>query len=116
MNLFKRGYDISLGRVYDKSTVKEGNDRLNLYVDADPTRIVAGLDQVQKKLKTITTDSTAEEQREIALYFAGVIFGAEQANKLLEYYHGDGACVVTICGKYFAERLGKIITKAQKKL
>lgn len=112
----KKKYSLSLGRVYDKITVKEGNSSLDLYVDADPARMVAGLDQVQKKLKKITTGSTPEEQREAALYFAGVIFGAEQANKLLDYYHGDGQCVVVLCGKYFGERLGKMITAAQKKM
>lgn len=108
-------YTLSLGRVYDRIVIREGKEKLELHVDADPNRMVAGLDQAQRQLKTITEETTDEEQRKIALYFAGVIFGAEQANKLMEYYHGDGACVVSVCGKYFADRLGKIIIKAQKK-
>ena len=107
-------YSLSLGRIYDKIRIKEGNEVLDLYVDSDPNRMVAGLDQAQRQLQNINESTTEEEQKNIALYFAGVIFGAEQANKLLDYYHGNGACVVGICGKYFSNRLGKIITKAQK--
>ena len=110
-----RPYTLSLGRVYDRVRIKEGNETLDLFVDADPNRIVAGMDQAQRMLKNINNDSPEEEQKNAALYFAGVLFGAEQANELFEYYHGDSGCVVTVCAKYFTERLGKIITQAQKK-
>ena len=112
--MFKK-YTVSLGRVYDRVVIREGGEKLELHVDADPNRMVAGLDQAQKRLRAINEETPEDEQKQTALYFAGVIFGGEQANKLMEYYHGDSACVVAVCGKYFAERLGKIITKAQKK-
>lgn len=112
--MFKK-YSLSLGRVYDKIRIKEGTDHLDLFVDADPQRMVAGLEQAQGMLKTITDETTEQQRRDIALYFAGVIFGAEQANKLLDYYHDDSNCVIMVCGRYFSERLGKKIVKQQKK-
>lgn len=112
--MFRR-YSLSLGRVYDRIRIKEGTEHLDLYVDADPQRMVAGLEQAQTMLKSITDETTDQERRDIALYFAGVIFGGEQAAKLFEYYHGDTNCVIMVCGRYFSERLGKKIVKQQKK-
>lgn len=106
---------LTLGRVYDTVTIREGGEKLKLHVNADPSRIVVGLSQAQKRLVTINEETTDEERKEIALFFAGVIFGEEQAQKLLDYYYGDSSCVVAVCGQYFAKRLSKLITKAQKK-
>ena len=106
---------LSLGRVYDKITIREGAERLTLHVNADPNRIVVGLAQAQKQLVTISDETPAEERERIALFFAGVIFGEEQAQRLLDYYYGESACVVAICGQYFSKRLSKLITKAQKR-
>ena len=106
---------LTLGRVYDTVTIREGGEKLNLHVNADPSRIVVGLSQAQKRLVTINEETTDEERKEIALFFAGVIFGEEQAQKLLDYYYGDSSCVVAVCGQYFSRRLSKLITKAQKK-
>ena len=107
--------DLSLGMVYDTVTIREGSDKLVLHVNGDPNRMVAGLEQARKQLLTINEETSDEERREIALFFAGVIFGEDQAKKLLDFYHEDGSCVVGITGKYFSSRLSKIITKAQKK-
>ena len=107
------GYTLSLNRVHDNVRIREGDDTLHLAVDADPMRMVAGLNQAQKTLQTITSESTEEETRAAATYFAGVIFGQAQAEKLLEFYHGNAACVINVCGKYFAGRLNKLITRAQ---
>ena len=107
---------LTLGRVYDTVIIKEGGKKLTLHVNSDPSRIVIGLEQAQKKLKTITEKTTEEELKEIALFFSGVIFGEEQSRELLDFYYGDPSCVVAVCGKYFADRLSKKITKAQKKI
>ena len=109
-------YRISLNRVHDKVTISESGDELTLHVDSDPGRIVAGLASAQRQLQALTQgDTTEQEQRDAALAFAGAIFGAEQAQALLDFYHGDPGCCIGICGKYFNERLAKIIEKAQKK-
>lgn len=108
-------YKISLNRIHDRVRITEGDERLDLRVDADPMRLVAGLNEAQRRLKTITDESTAEENRDAAKYFAGVIFGAEQAAQLMEFYHDDAGCVINVCGRYFSDRLSKLIERAQKR-
>ena len=105
---------LSLNRVYDTVTIREGSEKLTLHVNADPTRLVVGLTQAQKQLSTITQETTEEEKEEVSRFFSNVIFGEEQTQKLFDYDYGDPACVIAVCGKYFADRLSKLITKAQK--
>ena len=106
---------MTLGRVYDTITIREGGEKLVLHVNSDPNRIVVGLNEAQKRLKTIGNDTTEEEKADIARFFASVIFGDEQTQKLFDFYYGDAMCVITISSKYFSERLAKKITEAQKK-
>ena len=108
-------FKLSLNRVHDAIKITEGDDTLRLHVDGDPMRMVAGLSQAQKRLQALNDKSTEEEQRLAAEYFAQVIFGKEQAAQLMIFYHDDAACVIGVCGKYFEQRLGKLITKAQKR-
>ena len=108
-------YKLSLNRVHDTIMITEGDDKLKLHVDSDPMRMVAGLSQAQKKMQALDKDSSEEEQNGAAQYFAQVIFGEEQAKQLMEFYHNDAGCVISVCGKYFEGRLGKKITEAQKK-
>ena len=113
--MFRKKNEMSLNRVRDHVVIKEGDDRLKLYVDADPLRIVAGLNQAQKMMREITDETPEEEREKIAEYFAAVLFGEKQAKELIEFYHHDPACIFNICGKYFGQKLAKKITKAQKK-
>ena len=106
---------LSLGRVYDTITISENGSKLQLHVNADPSRLVVGLSQAQKRLQTINEETTEEERADISRFFSTVIFGEEQTESLFNFYYGDPSCVVAVCGKYFADRLGKLITKAQKK-
>ena len=108
-------FTMSLNRVHDRVRIVEGDERLELRVDADAMRMVAGLNEAQRRLKTITDESTEDERNSIAQYFAGVIFGAEQAPQLMEFYRNDAACVINVCGRYFSERLAKLIEKAQRR-
>ena len=108
-------FKISLNRIHDTVRITEGDESLTLCVDADPMRIVAGLNEAQKRLKTINEEMPEDERNAIATYFASVIFGETQATELMEFYHSDAACVINICGQYFGQRLAKLITKAQKK-
>lgn len=116
--LFRRN-EISLNRVHHTVTVNENGEKIKLVINADPMRLVAGLTKAQKKLNdTINQDRepTEEEMRDSAEYFATILFGREQTEKLMEFYAGDAACVINICGQIFKEQLADKISKAQKKM
>lgn len=108
-------FNLTLHRVHDRVRITEGSDHIVLHVDSDPNRIVAALGQAQKMMQALNKDSTEEEERAAAAAFAQAIFGKDQAEGLLTFYHNDAGCVINICGQYFSRRLSKIITKAQKK-
>ena len=114
--MFFKKHEITQGRVRDKISFREGGEVLTLRVDGDAMRFVAGLTQAQEILKQITVDSTDEEIASAARFFATVIFGDKQADQLMEFYMGDGGCVVNVCGKYFRDFLLKKVTKAQKRM
>lgn len=116
MKFFRRGYEMTLNRVHDTITIREGAERLTLTVNGDAMRIVAGLNKAQAKMKGVTEETPDDEVKEVAEYFAAVIFGTEQAAKLMAFYADDPGCVITVCGRYFNERLAGIITEAQKKM
>ena len=109
-------YEMTLNRVHDRITIKEGNERLPLTVNGDSMRIVAGLNKAQKKMTELNDESTDEQVKEVAEYFASVIFGTEQARKLMEFYADDPGCVISVCGQYFKDRLAGKIAKIQKKM
>ena len=109
-------YKITLHRVYDHIVIKEGGESLSLTVNGDSMRMVAGLNKAQKKMLELKDDSDDETVKETAEYFASVIFGKEQAEKLMAFYADDPGCVITVCGQYFSKRLAGKIAKAQKKL
>ena len=114
--MFGKKYEITLNRVHDTVNIKESGETLQLVVNADPMRLVAGLNMSQKKLQALTSGEPSEEEiKETAQYFATVIFGLEQAEKLMAFYADDAGCIINVCGTYFRERLSKKITKAQKK-
>jgi hypothetical protein len=113
---FGRGYEMTLNHIHDTITVREGNERLKLIVSGDSMRMVAGLNKAQKKMQELTEAATDEQITDCAEFFASVIFGQEQAKKLLQFYADDPASVITVCGRYFKERLADKIAKAQKKL
>ena len=108
-------YSLSLNRVHDTVRIREGRESLRLVVDGDPMRMVAGLNQAQKMLVLINDETSDEDKRKTAEYFATVIFGKEQVAQLMSFYRDDALCVVNVCGTYFRDRLNKLITKAQKR-
>lgn len=111
-----RKNEISLNRVRDHIVINENGEKLNLYVDSDPMKMVIGLDQAQNALKALSDESSEEEVKSAALFFARVLFGEEQAKELFEFYHGDPSCVINISAKCFSQRIRKKIEKAQKKI
>lgn len=116
MKLFRRGYEMTLNRVHDTVCFKEGEERLTLTVSGDAIRMVAGLNRANAKMQALKDDTPDAEVLETALYFASVIFGKEQAEKLMKFYADDPGSVITVCGRYFEQRLAKIIANAQKKI
>ena len=114
--LFKKSYEMTLNRVHDSVVIREGDESLKLTVNGDAMRIVAGLNKAQQKLKELTEDATDEQVKEAAEYFSAVIFGKEQAAKIMAFYADDPACVISVCGQYFKDRLAGKITKIQKKM
>lgn len=107
-------FRITLNRVHDTVRINEGAEHIDLRVDGDAMRIMAGLNQAQKMLNELNEQSGEEAMRDAALFFAGAIFGQNQAQALLCFYNGDPACVVNVCGRYFSGRLARLIEKAQK--
>ena len=116
MKFFRKGYEMTLNRVHDTVTFREGDETLVLTVNGDAMRMVAGLNTAQKKMVALNDESTDEEVREAAEFFATVIFGQEQARKLMAFYAEDPACVINICGQYFKNRLAAKIAAVQKKM
>lgn len=116
MKLFRRGYEMTLNRIYDTITIREGGEKLPLTVNGDAMRMVAGLTKAQAKMKELTEESTDEDVKGCAEYFAAVIFGQEQAAKLMAFYADDPGCVITVCGRYFKDRLAGKISAMQKRL
>ena len=108
-------FRLSLNRVHDRVKISEGAESIILLVDGDANRMVAGISEAVATLKTLKDDSPEETKHGTALYFATVIFGKEQADRLMEFYRDDPVCVINLCGKYIGQRLGGLIAKAQKK-
>lgn len=109
-------YEVTLNRVHDTVTIREGNEKLTLTVNGDAMRMVAGFNKAQAKMTGLNDDSTEEEIKDAAEYFAAVIFGKEQTENLMNFYANDPGCVISVCGKYFRERLAQKIANAQKKM
>ena len=113
--MFKRN-EITLNRVHDRIVIREGDERLTLTVNGDAMRLVAGLNKAQQKMTALNDNSSDEDVMETAKYFAAVIFGQEQAGKLLDFYANDPGCVISVCGQYFRTRLADKIAKVQRKI
>ena len=114
--MFGKGYKITLNRVHDVVTIREGDESVKLTVNGDSMRMVAGLNKAQKKMLELDDNATDEQVKECAEYFAAVIFGKEQAAQLMAFYADDPGCVISVCGQYFKNRLAGKIAAVQKKL
>lgn len=100
--------------VSDKVIFRNVDKVLTLYVRSSAASLVVGLKDAQERLKALNDESTPDDRLDAAKFFAGAIFGEEQAEKLCEFY-GEPLAVLSVCGMYFDQRLGKKITKAQKR-
>ena len=115
-NPFRKEYEISLNRVRDTVVIREGEEKLTLEVNADAQRMVAGLNAAQKRMQAFTEETKETEITETAAFFAGVIFGSNQARKIMDFYNADPAAVISVCGRYFRDRLAGLIADVQKKM
>ena len=110
--------ELSLNRVRDTVTIREGDERIVLKVDSDARSIINRLNRAQKMLSAMDENTTDDERIQAAHDLSEAMFGVEQTKDLFAFYNYDAACVVAICGKYFGDPehgLGKKITKVQKK-
>ena len=98
--------------VHDKVAFAAGNEKIVLRVDKPGRQIIAELNKAKDIMSQVTNENMEETMDEAARAFAGALFGAEQADKLMKLYNNP-ASVVNVCGQYFAKSLKKKITKAQ---
>ena len=115
--MFRRR-ELTLNRVRDHITIREGDDTLTLTVDSDANMLIHGVRTAQKTLQRLQQEDSEELKQTAAEQLSTAIFGKEQAGCLLDFYNGNYECVITICGMYFGDPkngLGKKITKAQKR-
>lgn len=103
--------DIHSGHVRAKARF-DGD--LTLHVDCDAGRLVVAIAKAQEEIANLKENNTDEARYEAVFGFASAMFGNEQAEKLMEYYHGDEASVINVCGQFFSKCLRKKITDAQK--
>ena len=117
MKLFRRrGYEMTLNRVHDTVTFREGDDKITLTVNGDAMRMVAGLNRAQARMNAITEETPDADVLDVAEYFATVLFGKEQAAQLMAFYADDPGCVIYACGQYFKERLAEKIANVQRRV
>lgn len=115
--MFRRR-QLTLNRVRDHITIREGSDTISLTVDSDANTLIRGVRMAQKTLQRLQKEDNDGLKETAAKQLSESIFGVEQAGKLLDFYNGNYECVITICGIYFGDHkngLGKKITKAQKR-
>lgn len=113
-------FGIRLNRVRDQATFRSGKKKLTLTVDLDPRRATAALMDAGAKMteagKAVRSGEGYEAKaRDAALSFAGAIFGAEQAEKLLKFSI-DAGTALTAVTEYFNRRLAKKILAAQRRV
>ena len=109
-------FTITTHHVRDKVAFVEGNEKLVLYVDVDPLGFVAEMQKSVSELKSLNDNSTDEEFLSAAKDMAVKMFGEDQAQKLIEFYHCNPKQLFNVTSRYFIERLNGLISAKQKKL
>lgn len=112
--MFFRRKVITLGRVRDTITFREGSEEIKLKVDADAASLMAGMKAIQAELAGLDPADDAAVKK-AADMFATRLFGIDQADEMFTFYNGDPRAVIRACGEYSRRYLLKRITKAQEK-
>ena len=110
--MFKK--EINPFSVSDKVTFRNVDKTLTLYVRASAATLVVNLKEAQDKLKELNDESSECERLNAARFFASAVFGADQANQLVDFYQ-EPMAIISVIGMYFDKQLKHKITKAQKK-
>lgn len=105
-------YDVYSGHVQDKVRFDGG---VVLRVDGDAWKILFEVEAARQAVQSLKADSPEEDKKKAAMRFATAIFGVNQAEKLMNFYHGDAGSVLGVCGQYINNRLIKRITRVQKR-
>ena len=113
--MFFKMKEINPFPIADTIRFRNVDKTITLSVKSGASAMVLNIRRTQEKLSALKDDSTDEERLAAAQAFAETIFGADQAEKLVEFYDKDPLVIITVCSEYFNKRLAKIINKAQKK-
>jgi hypothetical protein len=113
MMFFKR--EINPIQVSDKIRFRNIDRVFDAVVRSDASSLVIGLKHVNDRLSNMTDETPEAERLSAARFFADTLFGKDQGGAFCEFYNNDPLTIINACGMYFRERLGKKITKAQKK-
>ena len=113
--MFFKKNEINPFPVSDRVKFRNLDKTITLIVRSGASKLVLGIRKAQESFSRLNDDSSEDDLREAAQQFAETIFGSEQAQQLLRFYDNDYMAVITACSLYFSKRLGKMITKAQKK-
>ena len=105
-------YDVYSGHVQDKVRFDGG---LVLRVDGDAWKMLFEVEAARQAAQSLKADSPEEDKKKAAMRFATAIFGENQAEKLMNFYHGDAGSMLGVCGQYINNRLIKKITRVQKR-
>ena len=104
---------ITLNHVRDTVYASEGDEELMLRVDENVMMLARRIRGALADVEKAKDDPEAIEQA--ARTFARAVFGAEQAEKLTNFYSGNVFAVFEFTSKYFTSRLSRKITEMQKR-
>ncbi len=109
---------ITLNRVRDRVVIREGDEKIILFVDDEINSLMRKIREAEKLIISINGESQKSERIYAARMFSEALFGEKQTKDLFHFYHENEDCVISICGIYFSDKkhgLSKKIAKMQKK-
>ncbi len=110
-------FTMSSNHVRDKVAFVEGAERLVLTVDVDPLGIIDEMTGIIGELKNLD-EKTADDKEflRLARKMGVFMFGEEQTEQLVTFYHGNPKQLFSMITRYFVERLNGLVVAKQKKI